>query len=1054
MKLLTLFFIVLVISTSIAYGSSQQQNVTGTVTDATTGEPFSGVHVLIEGTQTGTLTDLNGKFSLPKPENGAILVFSFVGYISERITWSGQVMIDVKLVQDIKALDDVVVIGYGTIKKSDLTGAVGSANIKVIEKTTPVNVEAALQGHVAGLVSTSNSGDPAGEGSITIRGVGTVNNNRPIYVVDGMLIESNPNSTDASNINFLNPFDIASIDVLKDASAQAIYGSRGANGVILITTKKGSAGIPVVTFNTTFTYESSARTARLMNADEYKDYILTSNYNGYMRQHPNANPDLLPDTLNNATKVMIEQYNKGINTDWMKEIQRKDKWSQNYDLSISGGTKDFHYSGSIGYLNKKGLMLYSDYKRYSFRLNTDYKASKFVTIGENLGITSSSQTSDWNWINTVRLAMWSDPISPVLQPAGTVDPSDPNYEYNKYSPLYLGGMNPVMQAEILKNLHRLYLTVVGNVFLEVTILKDFKFRSSFGTNQASMDFTYFNPAFDITSSPNNLSQINKVLNESNGWLWENTFSWTKKLKDHSFNAFIGYTSEYTKISNLTASKKNTPGNSPEMQTFDAANDQPIVNGGYNVLTMNSYMGRINYSFLDKYLLTASMRRDGSSKFAEGNRWGTFPSFSLGWKIVDEGFFRNLGASFISNLKLRAGWGQIGNSSIPVYYGYVSQVSSNMGLTGGVDNRYIFNENVYQGYSLSTIGTPGLTWETTEQTNFGLELAFFKNTLSLSADYYIKNTRNMLLQVPFPNYAGYPWGAAPYTNAGSVQNKGIEMVINWHGTRGKFTYGAEINGSVFKNVVTSLGNGNKPILSNGGWFPSRTEVGSSIGRFRGYVVDGVFQTEEEVQNYKGPEGTILQPDANAGDFRFKNLNNDDAIDEKDETLIGDPWPKLIYGININLGYSNFDFLVFVQGSYGNDIYDYGRQYGNTLGVMAPEYFYKNAWRGPGTTNSFPILSTFQENENYRNSNYYVEDGSYMRLKNIQFGYNLPKEICEKIKVSNARIWIGGTNLLTLTKYHGNDPEIGASQSPTLDAGIDQAGYYPKPIEMSLGINISF
>lgn len=1054
MKLTSLLLFLLLVTSSTAKGLPQQQIVTGTITDSITGVPLPGVHVVIDSTQTGSLTDINGKYSFPKPDIGKMLVFSFVGYVTERIIYSGQPVIDLKLSQSVLSMDEVIVIGYGTVKKSDLTGSVASVSSKDIEKAVPVNIQSALQGRVAGLVTVSNSGDPAGEGSITIRGIGTVNNNRPVYVVDGVLIEGNPNSMDASNINFLNPFDIASIDVLKDASAQAIYGSRGANGVILITTKKGNAGAPVVSFNSTFTYEGSARTAKLMNADEYRDYILTSNYNGYIRQHPDANSNLLPDTLNNATKAMIDQYNKGFNTDWMKEIQRKDKWSQNYDLSISGGTRDFHYSGSIGYLDKKGLMLYSGYKRYSVRLNTDYKTSKFVTVGENLGITSSSQTSDWNWINTVRLAMWSDPISPVLQPPDTVNKADPNYEYNKYSPLYLGGMNPVMQAEILKNIRRVYLTMVGNVFMEVTILKDFKFRSSFGTNLARMDFTYYNPAFDITSSPNNLSQVNKVLNASNGWLWENTITWTKVLKDHSFNAFIGYTSEYTKITNFTASKKNTPGNAPEMQTFDAATDQPIVNGGYNVLTMNSYLGRINYSFLDKYLLTASVRRDGSSKFAEGNRWGTFPSFSLGWKIVDEGFFRNLGASFISNLMLRASWGHIGNSSIPAYYGYVSQVSSNIALTGGIDNRYIFNENIYQGYSLSTIGTPDLTWETTEQTNFGLDLAFLKNTLSLSVDYYIKNTRHMLLQVPFPYYAGYPFGAAPYTNAGSVQNKGIEMVIRWNGKRGNFSYGAEINGSSYKNVVTNMGNGNKPILSNGGWYPNRTEVGSSIGRFYGYVVDGVFQTEEEVQSNKVPDGTVLQPNAHAGDFRFKNLNNDAAIDAGDETWIGDPWPKLVYGLNLNLGYKVFDLIVFFQGSYGNDIYDWGREYGNTLGVMAPEYFYKNAWRGQGTSNSHPILSTYQQNENYRNSNYYVEDGSNMRLKNIQFGYNLPKKICEKVKISDARIWVGSTNLLTLTKYHGNDPEIGASQSPTLNAGIDQAGYYPKPIEMSLGINISF
>jgi TonB-linked SusC/RagA family outer membrane protein len=1060
MKLTILLLFLFLAGTLVANSALQEQIVTGTVTDADTGEPLPDVNVLVEGTRTGVSTDLNGKFSLPQPANGAIIAFSFVGYTTERITYTGQPVVDMKLSQAVKELDQVVVIGYGTIKKSDLTGSVASVSSKDIEKSSPVNIQSALQGRVAGLMITSNSGDPGSEPTIRLRGIGTVNNNNPIYVVDGMLIDNSEGLNSANNISFLNPWDIASLEVLKDASAQAIYGSRGANGVILITTRKGTEGAPKVTFSSSVGFEGLARWAKVLNADEYKDYILTANYNGYMRSMPGADPNVLPDNLNPTTKAVVEQYKKGFDTDWMKEVLRKDRFSQNYNLLLSGGTKDIHYSASAGYTDKKGLLLYSDYKRYSYRLNTDFKVGNYVTLGENLGISTSIQTGDWYWTDIIRGAMWDDPLTPVLKPEGSVDVNDPDYKYNKYAPLTVGwnpgGVNPVMQAALL-DMKTSHLTLVGNMFAEASIFKDLKLRSSWGFNMATKDFTSFSPKYYLSTVSNKL--INQLTEEdyrSNGWVWENTLTWNKKLNDHSITALLGYTSEYTKSNYQKASKQGSPSNDPEMQTFDAATIQPTVVGGYNIFTMISYLGRINYSFRDKYLLTASVRRDGSSKFGPGHRWGIFPSFSLGWKISDEKFFRNLGAEFISNLKIRAGWGQIGNSSLPVYNAYVSQIESTP--SSGEDYRYIFDEKIYQGYWLRTIGTPNITWETTEQTNIGLEIAILKNTLSVTADYFIKNTRNMLLQVPVVEYAGYPPSAAPYTNAGSVQNKGFEILVNYQGKTGNFTYGVAVNGATFKNKVTSLGPGNRPIVQP--WVLHlgsicRTEVGSSIGRFYGYVTDGIFQTDKEVQDYKGPSGKLLQPMANAGDFRFKNLNNDEKIDASDQTWIGDPWPRLIYGFNINFGYKAFDMVAFFQGSYGNDLYDAGRKYGNSQFTNCLKYVNKNAWRGEGTSDSHPIITTVDENENYsRNSDYYVEKGSYLRLKNIQFGYNLPKAICDKVKITNSRIWIGSTNLLTFTKYHGNDPEVGATSTPTSNAGLDQAGFYPKSREISLGITVSF
>jgi len=1060
MKLTILLLFLFVVSTSVAISAPQEQMVTGTVTDADTDEPLSGVNVLVEGTQTGVSTDLNGKFSLQKPANGAIIVFSFVGFTTERITYTGQPVVDMKLSQAVMELDQVVVIGYGTIKKSDLTGSVASVTSKEIEKSTSSNIESALQGRVPGLMVISNSGAPGSEPAVRIRGIGTVNNNNPIYIVDGMVIDPGQ-ADDATNIRFLNPWDIASVEVLKDASAQAIYGSRGANGVILITTRKGSEGLPKITFSSTISFLNAIKVPKVLNREEFHDFILSCYTNGYIRTHPGTGLDIPVDTLMNrypTVSNMIAEYNEGTYTDWLSEIVRKNVVNQNYNFSLSGGTKYARYSASAGYLNSDGLLKNFNYKRYSFRLNTDFNVGRYVTIGENLGITLDKKKGHEYYYGNFFIrkdgpfsrAMEADPLTPVLKSEGEFDANNPDYEYNKYAASPITGGNPLLDLNLI-SMNKSGLTLVGNMFAEASILKDLKIRSSWGFNLANDDWSDYAPEYSLSSMyENKISTVYASSWRTNGWIWENTLTYSKKLKNHSITALFGYTSEYSKVAYQTAIKQGTPNNDPEMQTFDAATTQPNVTGGYKVNTMISYLGRINYSFLDKYLLTASLRHDGSSKFGSGHRWGTFPSFSLGWKISNEKFFKNLEGEFISNLKLRAGWGQIGNSSLPVYYAYVSQVSSNS-ADEWIDNRYIFDEKVSQGYFLNTIGTPGLSWETTEQTNIGFDMAILKNSLSVTVDYYIKNTKDMLLQVQNPRYAGYPWTAAPYTNAGSVQNKGFEIIADYRGKAGELSYDIAVNGSMFKNKVTSLGRGNNPIISE----PNRTEVGKPIGSFYGYVTNGIFQTEEEVQNYKGPGGTMLQPDAHAGDFRFKNLNFDNTIDANDETWIGNPWPKLTYGINLSLGYKAFDFILFFQGSYGNDIFNIGtRRHLSLQGSMNEfEYIYKNAWRGPGTSDSQPLLTTVDNNNNYRNSDYFIEKGSYLRLKNFQFGYNLPTEVCDRVKITNGRIWVGGTNLLTFTKYRGIDPEVDYYGIPT-DAGCDWNDAFPKSREISLGATISF
>ena len=1052
MKLLSSFFFVLAISTSIAYSSFQQQYVTGIVTDAKTGQPITGVNVIFEGTQMGTLTDLNGNFSLPKPENGTVVIFSFIGYLTEKFTWSGQAVIDIKLSPNVLTLEEVVVTGYGTIKKKDLTGAISTVKAKDIEKSTPVNIESALQGQVPGLIITSLSGAPGSEPIVRIRGIGTVNNNNPVYVVDGVLIDP---SQGEFNLNFLNPNDISSVEILKDASAQAIYGSRGANGVILITTKKGTEGVPRVTFSSSFGFKNIIRIPPVLNREEFKDYMVTCYTNGYLRTHPDSGTTVPLKTLisnYNTMRYMMEEYKDSTYTDWYKEIRNKNALNQNYNLSINGGTKYAHYAANIGYLNEDGSVRRYGYQRYSFRLNTDFTVGKNFVIGENLGITyDKRKNNDYN--GPIGTAMSADPLIPVYQTKDSVSINDPNYIYDRYSASSIGGGNPLLDIE-RSNWTQSRLNLVGNIFTEITILKDFKFRSSMGFSSVYNETSDFSPQFYVSSSPgwnNPVQTVSEYDGISYGWIWENTLTYSKKITDHSLTALLGFTSEYTDNRNMNGSKQSTPSNDPEVRTFNAATLNPLLSGTYSIITLMSYLGRLNYSYREKYLLTTSLRLDGSSRFGPGHKWGNFPSFSLGWNLSKEDFFKNMDQEIISNLKFRGGWGQIGNSSLPVNSAYVSQVSSNS-PDWWLPTRYIFGDQVYQGYTVSTIGTPNITWETTQQTNIGVDIAFLKNALTLTADYYIKDTRNMLLQVPVPWYSGYPSTASPYTNAGSVRNKGFEIILELKEKSGDFTYGASINGSVFNNTVTSLEMGNKPI----DYAFSRTEVGKPIGYFRGYVVEGVFQSDFWVKSHVTPEGEPIQPYAQVGDFKFKDLNGDGKIDDNDQTDIGSPWPKLTYGFNVNLGYKAFDLSIFFQGSYGNDIFDMGMwRHLNFVGSgQEYEYIYQDAWNGPGSTNSNPILTTVDQNDNFRPSSYFVEDGSYLRLKNLQFGYNIPKKLCNKMMISNGRIWAGCTNLLTFTRYRGIDPEAGANGSPLIEAGYDWNNFFPQTREFTLGFTVTF
>ena len=751
---------------------------------------------------------------------------------------------------------------------------------------------------------------------------------------------------------------------------------------------------------------------------------------------------------------MYDQYLKGIETDWVDEILKDGPaLSQNYNLSIRGGSKDARYAASIGYYDEDGILIEnSKYRRYSFRINSDYNLGKIFRVGENLVITQNENTGMPTPISGIRtsfsepvwIAMGSIPLYPVLKDSAEIN--DPNYEYNKYEAEY--NNNPVASLHRIHTLNKT-LSIFGNIFAEATFFKAVTFRSSFGLNISSSFIDDFHPEYYLRPDDmNDQSEVKNTLYRTNGWLWENTLTYHKTFQKHSITAVAGYTAEQNIFDYMHASKFGTPTNDVNMRTLDAAISNPIAKGSFDEVNMISLLGRLNYVYGDRYLVTASIRRDGTSKFGPDHKWGNFPSVALGWKISSEGFFESLKSGFMPMLKLRAGWGQIGNSSMTEHNtnAYVSQVATSPRL------RALFNEMPYSGYFYETIGTPSLGWETAEQANIGLDIGMFRYALNITADYFVKNTKDMLVRVEVPSYAGYGMDNEPWINAGSVENKGFEYIVRYKGNLGKFRYEISTNGTSYKNKVTSTNPDSTEILIPD--VPTKTLIGSPIGSFFGYVTDGIFQTEDEVLGHVNSTGVVIQPNAIPGDFRFKDLDNNGELTAEDMTIIGNPHPKFIYGFSINLGFHGFDLMTMWQGVYGNDLWNrvlikQGALNG-TINVFRDRY--QEAWRGEGTSNSQPMITKDASNNNYRDSDYFVEDGSYLRMKIIQLGYSLPISIIQKLNIESCRIWIGGTDLITFTNYSGNDPEVGMDNP--LYSGFDGIGTYPKNRKIIVGINIEF
>ena len=833
----------------------------------------------------------------------------------------------------------------------------------------------------------------------------------------------------------VNPDDIESLEVLKDASACAIYGSRGSNGVILITTKGGVKGETTVTLDAYVGVKNSYKALNMMNSDQYYNFIMKAYENDASFQ-------------NSMKDKFTNQYQKGYNTNWWNEVTRT-AFNQNYNLSIRKGTDNSRSSLSLGYVDDQGAIITTEFKRLSLKANLEYDINKFITVGANVNL-AKIRKRDAGAIPSFDFIQKADPFTPVISPL--VDPSSENYEYNKYAPTeWSYDPNPVAMLE-LPNRYNDIFNVFGNVFAQIKLYKGLSYRVQYSFERYHDTFKDFRPVYSSTFSEDNLAnqeskynketQLNNNSAVTSNYQVEQRLNYNTTIGRHKLDAMVAMTYEKNSSEGINAFKRKALGNDEIYQILDAQTAGDNTSGGKETSSMLSYLGRINYVYDDRYLATVNFRADGSSRFAKRNRWGYFPSVSLGWRVSNEEFFKNLNIeNTISNLKLRVGWGQNGNQRI--------DRDAPLTLIGtNNENQWYFGNGYSQGYVPTYVGNADIKWETSQQTNVGLDMSFFKNSLDVSMDFYVKKTSDMLLNMPIPSFGAFP--NSPFFNAGDLKNTGFEIVVNYRNQIGKdFNYNVGLNMSTYKTEVTKL---TSEYLSGN---TSRTYVGGPIGRFWGYKQIGIFQNQEEIDNYVDKNGTKIQPNAQPGDFKFAKLGESGELnDDDDRTFIGDPNPDLIYGFNLGFSYKNFDVSMAFQGTIGNDIWNVAKGSLASAGRQnALADAYTKAWTKDGDLDAvYPRITNSDSNNNMRGSSFYVENGSYLRLQNMQIGYTLPSHICQKSKLfSSCRFYVSGQNIFTLTGYSGLDPELGINNP--LDMGVDTTRY-PSSRTFTFGVNLQF
>ena len=1002
-------YIIAAMATSFALNmNAQSVKVTGNVVDSNN-EPVIGAYIKVKGSSKGAVTDLDGHYTIDADKN-ATLVISYVGMANQEVKVGNRSQINFVLKDDANDLNEVVVIGYGQVKKGDLTSSISAIKGDKLEKLSTGNVMNALQGQVNG-VQISGAGGPGASPRVIIRGVTTVNGSDPLYVVDGMPV--------GTNINFLNQNDIESMQVLKDASASAIYGTRASNGVILITTKKGKKG--ETKFNVTATVGlQTLKKQKMAGSEEYKQVFDTRYTND-----GNVSP------FKGSTDVY---------TDWWKECMNDVAVQQNYDLNFSGGTDKAIYSGSIGYYKQNSQYKVGQWQKLSARFSTEYNFNKIVKAGVDF----TPRYEQWdNTPDLMGAIMAMDPSTPVMRDKSewTSNPYS-NYERSHNNQEY----NPVASMYRLDNGASEY-GLLATPYVSLNPIKGLTIKSQFGINARFRRTDEFNVNFFIDNlEQNENNNAKRKMENWVDWNWTNTVNYMTTInKKHNLNVMGGYTMERFQDYWAEAYSESIPNNDETMRYPSSGTKNPKASGTDSFTSLISYLGRVMYNYAEKYYLTASVRVDGSSKFSKDNKWATFPSVSAAYRLTGEEFMKN--QKVFDDIKIRAGWGKVGNQNIDN-----SAYLSSIGTTD-----YVFGNNRVIGSTVNGIGNSALKWETVEDWNIGLDLAVLSSRLKVTADYFQKTYHDMLMKKDNLLILGYPmWNGQMWENVGKMKATGWELGINWNDQAGDFTYGVGLNLSQVRNKALKLNGDYIWTGSFSGDWIIRNAEGESLSQFYGYKTAGIFQNETEVKSYTNEHGTALQPNAQPGDLRFVDVNNDGVIDSNDKVNIGNPFPDLMVGLNLNAAWKGIDFVANFYGTIGNDIYNLNKgRYAGTDGQNVYAGTYNKTWRADNTSAEFPRLSVNDSNMNYKRvSDFFVEDGSYFRCKLLQVGYTLPKQwFNNKL---NLRLSFSAQNLFTITNYSGADPEtasMGSTKTGVTESGIDYSGY-PNPRTFLFGLSMSF
>ena len=973
---------------------AQQITVQGVVKDQT-GETVIGASVMEKGTTNGTITGIDGDFSLNMSPNGTLVV-SFVGYKTQEVQVKGQKQLPVVLSEDAEMLDEVVVIGYGTMKKSDLTGAVSSIGNKDIKDSPVSNLGQAIQGKISG-VQIVDAGKPGDNVSIKIRGLGSINNCDPLVVIDGV-------PTDLG-LSSLNMADVERLDVLKDASATAIYGSRGANGVVMITTKRGTEGKGKLAVSANYSFQNATNVPSLLNAAQYAELSNDMMVNSGRNPNPEwANPSEL-----------------GAGTDWMDELLRTGVM-QNYTVSYSGGNEKSHYYVSGGFLDQSGIVKSVNYRRFTFQSNSDAQVLKWLKFSNNITFSADTKKSGSYNIGDALKAL---PIYPVKNEDGSWSGPDGNSEW------YGSTRNPIGPTELNKSQTDGY-NFLANLTAELTFTKWLKFKSTFGYDAKFWFIDNFTPKYNWKPTPTEETSRYKSDNKSFTYLWDNYFLFDHTFAEkHRVGLMAGMSAQWNTNDYLNAQKNVFMFDN--VHEMDNGEEMYAIGGNETEWALLSYMARVNYSYEDRYLLTATIRRDGSSRFGKKHRWGTFPSVSVAWRASQEKWFPK--NDYINDLKVRAGYGVTGSQASVGNYSYLASYNTSVypfGISSGNQTALVS----------STLANPYIHWEEVAQTNIGFDASLFNSRVMFSFDAYLKETRDMLVKASIPITSGFEDTTTTYTNAGKVRNQGIEMSLHTINLTGELGWETNLTATYNKNKIKDL-NSDVPYYINqiNNSYVTMLAKDYPINVFYGYVTDGIFQNQSEVNTH------AVQPGAEPGDIRFRDLNNDGVINDSDRTVIGNPNPSWLFSMNNSLSYKGFELSVFLQGIAGNKIYNANNidntgmaaAYNQTTDVL-------KRWQGEGTSNSMPRAVFGDPNQNTRVSDRFVENGSYLRLKNITLSYTFPKQWLQKAQIENARLSLSCENVATITGYSGFDPEVGIN-------GIDQ-NRYPISRTFSLGLNFNF